>query len=416
MPETAHFVPEVYWVAPFALLLLGLALLPLVAAHFWESNLRKLTVCAVLGLPVLALYVQHHPEALLHTALDYASFIVLLGSLYVISGGVFMDGDLQASPRTNTLFLGLGALFASFVGTTGASMLLIRPLLQTNQERKRVTHTVVFFIFLVSNVGGCLTPLGDPPLFLGYLAGVPFAWTFRLAVPWAATVGAILLVYFFWDVREYGRELRADRREDRLAIRPLRVAGSLNLVLLGGIVLAAAFLKAPWREAAMVGLALASLRFTQKELRAANHFSFGPILEVAAVFAGIFVTMLPALDLLRARGAELGVREPWHFFWAAGALSSFLDNAPTYLTFLALAQGLGLRPDVVGVSHEVLTAISLGAVFMGANTYIGNGPNFMVRSIAEGRGVKMPSFGGYMLYSGAVLIPIFVMVTLLFFR
>jgi Na+/H+ antiporter NhaD/arsenite permease-like protein len=410
------FVPAPAWVLPFALLLLGIALFPLFAPHFWESNLRKLGVCAALGLPVLGLYASHHPAALAHIALDYGSFMVLLASLYVISGGVFMDGDLEATPRTNTVFLGLGALFASFVGTTGASMLLIRPLLQTNQERKHVTHTVVFFIFLVSNVGGCLTPLGDPPLFLGYLAGVPFAWTFRLAIPWAATVGILLVVYYFWDRREHHREKRADLREDRLAIRPLRVAGGFNLLLLGGIVLAAAFLHAPWREAAMVLLAALSLRFTQKELRAANHFSFAPILEVAAVFAGIFVTMLPALDLLRARGAELGVREPWHFFWAAGALSSFLDNAPTYLTFLALAQGLGLRPDVVGISHEVLTAISLGAVFMGANTYIGNGPNFMVRSIAESRGVKMPSFGGYMLYSGAVLIPVFVLVTLLFLR
>jgi Na+/H+ antiporter NhaD/arsenite permease-like protein len=199
-------------------------------------------------------------------------------------------------------------------------------------------------------------------------------------------------------------------------VRPLRIAGKENLALLAGIVLAAAFLKAPWRELAMILLGAASLVRTAKDLRQANHFSFQPILEVAAVFAGIFVTMLPALDLLRARGAELGVREPWQFFWSAGALSSFLDNAPTYLTFLALAQGLKLQPDVVGVSHEVLTALSLGAVFMGANTYIGNGPNFMVRAVAEARGVRMRSFGGYMLYSGAVLLPIFVIVTFVFFR
>jgi Na+/H+ antiporter NhaD/arsenite permease-like protein len=414
--EAAPFVPAVIWVAPFALLLLAIAVLPLFAAHFWESNLRKLGFCAVLGLPVLALYLAHHPEALVHTLFDYVSFIVLLASLYVISGGVFMDGDLEATPRINAAFLAGGALLASLIGTTGASMLLIRPLLQTNRERKHVTHTVVFFIFLVSNVGGCLTPLGDPPLFLGYLAGVPFVWTLRLAVPWLFTVVLLLAIYYVWDGKAHAREAVADRREDRLALRPLRIAGQENLILLLGIVLAAAFLHAPWRELVMISLAVASMVRTQKELRAANHFSFQPILEVAALFAGIFITMLPALDLLRARGGELGVREPWQFFWSAGALSSFLDNAPTYLTFLALAQGLKLTPQVVGVTHEVLAAISLGAVFMGANTYIGNGPNFMVRSIAEARGVRMPGFFGYMLYSGAVLIPVFLAVTLVFFR
>jgi Na+/H+ antiporter NhaD/arsenite permease-like protein len=333
----------------------------------------------------------------------------------VISGGVLLDGDLPATPRTNTLFLAAGSLFASFVGTTGASMLLIRPLLRTNGERKHVTHTVVFFIFLVSNIGGCLTPLGDPPLFLGYLQGVPFAWTLRLAPAWAFTTTLVLLIYYVWDSRAYAEEAPADRREDLLAVRPLRLAGKQNLVFLLGIVLAAAFLQAPGREIAMVGLALASHRRTDPELRRANHFSFHPILEVAVVFAGIFLTMLPALDLLRARGAELGVSEPWQFFWATGALSSFLDNAPTYLTFLALAQGLGQEGQVVGVPHHVLMAISLGAVFMGANTYIGNGPNFMVRSIAESRGVKMPGFGAYMAYSGAVLLPVFGVVTAVFF-
>jgi len=414
--EQAPFVPSPLWVGPFAALLLAIAVLPLFAAHFWESNLRKLAVSAVLGLPVLGLYLVGHPPALVHAGVDYISFMVLLGSLFVISGGVLMDGDLPATPRTNTLFLGAGALFASFVGTTGASMLLIRPLLRTNSERQHVTHTVVFFIFLVSNIGGCLTPLGDPPLFLGYLQGVPFTWTLRLAPAWAFTTGVVLLVYYLWDTRAFAREPEAARRADRLNVQPLRIAGKENLVLLLGIVLAAAYLGAPWREGAMLALAALSLRRTDPELRKANHFSFHPILEVAAVFAGIFLTMLPALDLLRARGAELGVREPWQFFWAAGALSSFLDNAPTYLTFLALAQGQGLAAEVVGVPHHILVAISLGAVFMGANTYIGNGPNFMVRSIAESRGVKMPGFGGYMAYGGAVLIPVFLLVTAVFFR
>jgi Na+/H+ antiporter NhaD/arsenite permease-like protein len=410
------FVPALGWALPFAVMLLAIAVLPLAAPHFWESNLRKLGVAALLSFPVLYLYLRHHPVSLLEAGSDYVSFIVLLGGLFVISGGVFMEGDLEATPRTNAAFLGLGALLASFVGTTGASMLLVRPLLQTNRERKRVVHTVVFFIFLVSNVGGCLTPLGDPPLFLGYLQGVPFLWTFRLFVPWLFTVALLLAVYVVWDRREHAREDPADLRRDFIEVRPLRVAGKTNLVLLGVVLLAVAFLRAPWREAAIVTLSLVSLATTDRELRRANHFTFHPILEVAALFAGIFVTMLPALDLLRARGAELGVRAPWQFFWATGTLSSFLDNAPTYLTFLALAQGLGLTPQVVGVPETILKAVSLGAVFMGANTYIGNGPNFMVRAIAEHRGVQMPSFGGYMLYSLGVLVPVFLVVTLVFFR
>jgi Na+/H+ antiporter NhaD/arsenite permease-like protein len=287
--------------------------------------------------------------------------------------------------------------------------------LSTNSERKHVVHTVVFFIFLVSNIGGCLTPLGDPPLFLGYLQGVPFTWTLRLTPAWLATNAVLLLIYYMWDARAHSREPLTRIKKDRSAIRPLRIRGMENLLLLAGIVASAAMLDAPWRELAMIVLALVSLARTTKSVREANHFSFHPILEVAAVFAGIFATMIPALDLLRASGGELGVREPWQFFWATGALSSFLDNAPTYLTFLALAQGQGLPPEVVGIPHEILVAISLGAVFMGANTYIGNGPNFMVRSIAESRGVRMPSFGGYMLYSGGILLPVFLLVTLVFF-
>ncbi len=414
--DHAAFVPSLIWIAPFATLLLGIAIVPLLLPHFWEPNLNKLIVSAALGVPVLILYLQHAPQALRHTAVDYLSFMVLLGSLFTISGGVLMDGDLEATPLTNTGFLAVGALLASLVGTTGASMLLIRPLLHTNSERRHVVHTVVFFIFIVSNVGGCLTPLGDPPLFLGYLQGVPFAWTLRLTPAWLTTVTILLAVYYCWDRRAYAREPLIALRADKGHVEPLTVAGKENLVLLAGIVASAAFLDAPFREAAMVLLAAISLARTPKSLRDANHFSFHPILEVAAVFAGIFATMIPALDLLRANGAALGVRDPWQFFWATGVLSSFLDNAPTYLTFLALGQGQNLGTDVVGVSHQTLTAISLGAVFMGANTYIGNGPNFMVRSIAESRGVKMPGFGGYMMYSGAVLIPVFVLVTFLFFR
>jgi Na+/H+ antiporter NhaD/arsenite permease-like protein len=414
--QSQGFVPAIVWALPFVGLLLAIGLLPLAAPRFWESNLRKLAVAAVLSLPVLVLYLGAQPQALVHAARDYVSFVVLLGGLFVISGGVMLEGDLEATTRTNALLLGAGAVLASLVGTTGASVLLIRPLLQTNRERKRVAHTVVFFIFLVSNVGGCLTPLGDPPLFLGYLAGVPFLWTLRLFPAWLLVVGLVLAVYVVWDRRERAQEEIADLRRDFYEVRPLRVAGKENLLLLAFVLGAVGLLPAPWRELVIVALASASYVRTDPELRRANRFSFGPILEVAALFAGIFVTMLPALDLLRARGAELGVREPWQFFWATGLLSSFLDNAPTYLTFLALARGLGLSPEVAGVPESILAAISLGAVFMGANSYIGNGPNFMVRAIAEERGVKMPSFGGYMVWSGLVLLPIFGIVTLVFFR
>jgi Na+/H+ antiporter NhaD/arsenite permease-like protein len=327
-----------------------------------------------------------------------------------------MDGDLEATPLVNTLFLALGAAVASVVGTTGASMLLIRPLLHTNAERRYVVHTVVFFIFLVSNIGGSLTPLGDPPLFLGYLAGVPFTWTIRLAPVWTFTTVLLLAIYFIWDTRVHKKEPPERLALDATKIKPLRVVGKENLVLLAGIVAAAAFLSAPWREIAMVALATMSWLRTSEHVHHANHFTLHPIIEVAVVFLGIFATMIPALNLLRARGAELGVNHAWQYFWATGALSSFLDNAPTYLTFLALGQGQNLTPEVVGVPHRILEAISVGAVFMGANSYIGNGPNFMVRSIAESRGIKMPSFGGYMLYSGAILIPVFVLVTLVFFR
>jgi Na+/H+ antiporter NhaD/arsenite permease-like protein len=414
--EHSAFVPSLIWVAPFASLLLGIAIIPLAAPHFWESNLRKLLVSAVLGAPVLALYFTHDTAALVHTGRDYLSFMILLGSLFIISGGVLMDGDLEARPWVNTLFLALGAGLASVIGTTGASMLLIRPLLHTNSERRYITHTIVFFIFLVSNIGGCLTPLGDPPLFLGYLAGVPFTWTLRLAPMWIATTGVLLLIYFIWDSRVHEREPPERLALDATRIKPLRLVGKENLVLLAGIVGATAFLDAPWRELAMVALAALSWFRTSEHIHHANRFTLHPILEVAVVFLGIFLTMIPALSILRERGAELGVRHAWQYFWATGALSSFLDNAPTYLTFLALGQGQNLTPEVVGVPHGILEAISAGAVFMGANSYIGNGPNFMVRSIAESRGVKMPSFGGYMLYSGAILIPVFVLVTLAFFR
>ena len=401
---------------PFAAMLLAIAVCPLWVPHWWESNRNKLLVSAVLGLPVLVLYAIRRPPALLHAAEDYVAFIVLLAGLYVIAGGILLRGDLVATPATNTGFLALGAVLASVVGTTGASMLLVQPLLQTNSERTRVKHTVVFFIFIVSNVGGMLTPLGDPPLFLGYLAGVPFTWTFRLFPHWALMVAALLATFFVLDSVQFSHEPAAALRHDRVRVEPLRVHGGLNAVWLIGVVLAVALFRAPWRELTIVALASVSLWLTPHRIRRDNGFSAGPMLEVAALFAGIFLTMIPALELLRERGGELGVRAPWQFFWASGILSSFLDNAPTYLTFLALGQGLRLPAEVVGVPASILAAISVGSVAMGANSYIGNAPNFMVKAVAEEAGVKMPSFFGYMLYSGVILLPLFVVVTVVFFR
>jgi Na+/H+ antiporter NhaD/arsenite permease-like protein len=404
-----------YTVLPFVAMLLAIAVFPLWVPIWWEHNRNKLVVSAVLGLPVLALYLIRRPDAVLHVAEDYVSFIILLAGLFVISGGVLLRGDLEATPLVNATFLASGALLASLVGTTGASMLLIRPLLQTNRERRHTVHTVVFFIFMVSNIGGMLTPLGDPPLFLGYLEGVPFTWTLRLWPHWLLMVGALLTVYVVWDSMAYAREAPESIRRDRVEIEPLRVSGALNALWLLGVVGAVALLHAPLREIAIAALAGLSLWRTPGAVRRANRFTPGPMVEVAALFFGIFLTMMPAIELLRTRGSELGVREPWHFFWATGVLSSFLDNAPTYVTFLALAQGLGLAREVAGVPASLLTGISVGAVAMGANTYIGNAPNFMVKAIAEEAGIKMPSFLGYMLYSGAVLAPLFVLVTILFF-
>jgi Na+/H+ antiporter NhaD/arsenite permease-like protein len=406
--------PPLYSVLPFAAMLLAIAFLPLALPHWWEPNRNKLVISAGLGLPVLLLYLAREPRVLLHTAGDYVSFIVLLSGLYVIAGGILLRGDLEATPAVNSAFLGGGAVLASLIGTTGASMLVIRALLQTNRERARVTHTVVFFIFLVSNIGGMLTPLGDPPLFLGYLAGVPFTWTLRLWRPWLTMILILLATYFVWDTIQHRRESRAALRLDHTRLQPLRIHGGVNGLWLAGVVAAVALLHAPLREFVILGLAALSLWLTPREIRRANQFTALPMVEVAVLFIGIFLTMIPALELLHLRGGELGVREPWQFFWATGGLSAFLDNAPTYLTFLALAQGLGLPGEVVGVPHSILAAISLGAVAMGANSYIGNAPNFMVKAVAEAAGVRMPSFLGYMVYSGAVLLPLFGLVTLLF--
>jgi Na+/H+ antiporter NhaD/arsenite permease-like protein len=305
------------------------------------------------------------------------------------------------------------------MGTTGASMLLIRPLLQTNAERRYVTHTVVFFIFLVSNIGGCLTPLGDPPLFLGYLRGVPFTWTLSLWPVWLTTVVLLLVVYGVWDTIMHARESPQALRLDRTHLEPLRLQGSSNFLFLGLVVTAVALVPAPWRMLLMLAATGGSLLLGETVARHTNQFTYAPIIEVAVLFLGIFLTMAPALELLDQYGASLGVNTPARFFWATGVFSSFLDNAPTYVTFFETARAqasltLG-GTTVAGVPDSWLRAISLGAVFMGANTYIGNGPNFMVKAITEEAGIKMPSFFGYMVYSGLILMPLFVGMTLLIF-
>jgi Na+/H+ antiporter NhaD/arsenite permease-like protein len=401
-------------IAPFILMLLAIAVCPLTVPHWWESHGHKALVAVLLGGPIAGyLLLQGEPgwTRLQHILLEYAEFIVLLGALYTISGGIVLRGDLQATPLVNACFLGLGALLASVMGTTGASMLLIRPLLQTNAERRYVAHTVVFFIFLVSNIGGCLTPLGDPPLFLGYLRGVPFTWTLSLWLPWLLLVLLLLSVYVVWDSIMHARETPQALQRDRTQIEPLRLHGRRNVLFLGLVIAAVALAPFPWRPMLMLAAVGGALLCDASGARQANQFTYAPIIEVAVLFIGIFLTMHPVLELLAHHGASLGVNTPTRFFWVTGLLSSFLDNAPTYVTFFEAARAQTSPGDagalIAGVPTLWLEAISLGAVLMGANTYIGNGPNFMVKAVAEEAGVAMPSFFGYMLYSMLILLPLF---------
>ena len=428
---------------PFVLMLLSIAVLPLIGRthHWWEFNRHKLIIAMALSVLTMLYYIFFMGWTEMVVAIEhaipgeYVPFIMLLFSLYVISGGINVSGDLRATPLTNTTFILIGTAIASFIGTTGASMLLIRPILQTNAERKYRVHTVIFFIFLVSNIGGSLLPIGDPPLFLGYLKGVPFLWTFNLFIEWLLMSIVLLVIYFIWDTWAYSKEEKKDIIADDTIRRPLRVTGLVNFLLLGGVVFCVALLDPSkpilgtdyhpflfMRELIMLGLAGLSLVITPRGVREANRFDYFAIIEVAVIFVGIFITMQVPLAVLKLKGADLGLDAPWHYFWATGILSSFLDNAPTYLVFFQTAESLTHEPGegiltLVGgeyIRQDLLVAISLGAVFMGANTYIGNGPNFMVKAIAEQEGVRMPSFFGYMFYSGLILIPLFVVVTFVF--
>ena len=441
-------MPDRYAVIPFVLLLGAIALLPLISAteHWWESNRNRFLVAVVLAGVTLLYYLFLYTDASLDKVLlvldhailqEYIPFIVLLFSLYTISGGIRIEGDLRAHPATNTTFIAVGGLLASFIGTTGAAMLLIRPLLETNKERKHVQHTVIFFIFVVCNCGGCLLPIGDPPLFLGYLEGVDFLWTmWALWKPWLAVNAALIAIYFCWDLFFcYPRETTADLRADVTQTRALRITGLWpNALLLLGVVLSVALLDPkkvvpgtdwhPWvylREVVQLALVALSLLLGCKKARAGNKFNYHAIVEVAALFVGIFICMQPALEILGVKGPNLGIDSPMKFFWVTGILSAVLDNAPTYLVFFRTADAqfpagpLATLLDVNAEANAKLIGISLGAVFMGSMTYIGNGPNFMVRAIAEQSGVKMPSFIGYFVrYSVPILIPVLVVATLVF--
>ena len=438
------------WVVPFLGILLSIALFPLTAPNFWHHHFGKTSAFWALAflVPFSATFgIGLAVHEVLHTLLaEYLPFIILLLALFTVAGGIHIGGNLHGTPALNTGLLGLGTLLASVMGTTGAAMLLIRPLLRANDNRRHKTHVVIFFIFLVANIGGALTPLGDPPLFLGFLKGVDFFWTTKAMLWPTLTAALILLTAFYavdrWFYRQPGELLPA--RLDPTPDKAIHVTGKSNFLLLGAI-LACVLLSGLWRpgleiriygtalqlqdvirDSALLTIAWMSWRYTSRTVRRANHFEWRPIGEVAILFAGIFLTIIPAIAMLRA--GDQGVMAPvlalvsdhagmpndMLYFWFSGVLSSFLDNAPTYLVFFNLAGGDA--HVLMGEWATTLTAISAGAVFMGANTYIGNAPNFMVKSIAQARGVAMPGFFGYMAWSTLILLPVFALIAVVFFR
>ncbi len=449
-----HSVPHVdgttlsiLWTIPFAGILLSIAVMPLVAPHFWHNNFGKVSFFWALTFVMPFLIKQGLSVTLyevLHIVLlDYIPFIILLLSLFTISGGIRLKGTLVGTPLLNLIIILIGTILASWMGTTGAAMLLIRPLIRANQHREHKVHVIVFFIFLVANIGGSLTPLGDPPLFLGFLKGVDFFWTTTAMIkPMLFMVVSLLLIFFFLDSKFYNMEDHSKKpsveKNEKLGIE-----GSINFLFLLGVIVAV-LMSGIWnphisftvynveltlpnllRDILLLTLTTLSWKFTLKSLRYENQFTWFPIQEVAKLFAAIFITIIPAIAILRAgtEGALSAIinsvssnGEPvnYMYFWATGILSSFLDNAPTYLVFFNTAGGNAI--ELMGPLHNTLLAISAGAVFMGANTYIGNAPNFMVKSIAEEQNISMPSFFGYMIkYSMPILIPLYILVTFIFF-
>lgn len=445
---------SVWFCIPFAGLLFCIAALPLIRAEWWEAH-QPLVVAFWSLLFLVPFGIQYGAGAALETMLeciinDYLTFIVLLFGLFCVAGNITMDGDLAGSPRVNVILLSIGTLLSSLIGTTGASMLMVRPVIKMNAWRRNRSHILVFFIFLVSNIGGCLTPIGDPPLLMGFSRGVPFFWSLHL-FPVMFLNMVVLLVIFYWiDRKRYCRDMARGRKPD--ISRPgtkIQLRGLHNLVFLAMIITAVVlsgilpdlriFQNAEGQvrgipifgevvlsfpaliEMAMIlAAAWLSFRTTDPEIRKKNHFTWGAIQEVGVLFVGIFVTMQPALALLKGMGASLGLTEPYQMFWVTGVLSSFLDNTPTYLVFLTTAGAAGFTEGMATtlgmVPVQILMAISCGAVFMGANTYIGNAPNFMVKAIADENGIHMPSFFRYLLWSVSVLVPVFLLDTVLFFR
>ena len=427
---------ELWMVIPFVIMLLTIAIAPLVMEHKWEKNRNKFIFTLVISVATTILLASYGlGGAILHNILfDYIPFVMLLLALFVVTGGIHINGDIMATPLVNTFILGMGFIFASLMGTTGAAMLLIRPLLQINQQRTHKVHTVLFFIALVANCGGLLTPLGDPPLFLLYLRGAEFQWFSTMFPEWFTAGILLLCIYMVIDRRFYAKEPADAKLRDLTEQSPLKVLGARNFLYLGMIIAAVLFINKSYipamgeehaplyiaflREIVLGVIVALSLLTTRKAVREANHFSWEPIIEVAILFVGIFVTMTPAMMYLKENATALGLTEAWQFYYSTGALSSFLDNAPTALAFPQVAEGLPIAEGVAtvaGIPEMLLKAISLGAVFFGAMTYIGNGPNFMVKAIAEQEGIKMPSFFGYMFkFSLIVLLPVYILVQLIF--
>ncbi len=427
-----HLIPS-WMLIPFVVQLLCIAILPLTKVGvWWEENSHKLIVSLLLGVPVgIWLCVKGMSHELIHQMVyDYVPFILLLMALFVTTGGICIKGDMKATPTTNTLIMALGWVLASFMGTTGAAMLLIRLLLQTISQRQYKAHTVMFFIAIVANCGGLLTPLGDPPLFLLFQKGAPFGWFMHMIPEWLVTGLILLTIYWLMDSYYYKKEPAHALAADESEQVKVTATGLINIVWLICVVLSTMFINstyipamgeadAPWylkllREWVFIAIIILSVVTTKRKVRSDNEFSWTPILEVACVFLGIFATMTPALMFLRQN--PLPVTEPWQFVYATGSLSAFLDNAPTAMVFHATASTLEATGAVVaGISEVLLKAICMGAVFFGSLTYIGNGPNFMVKSIAEQSGIKMPSFFGYMIrFSLIILLPVFIIVQLLF--
>lgn len=423
--EHAHTVVNPLWIIPFVLLLAMIAVMPFVNGDWWGRNYRYVAI--ILGLTTAGYYFfgLDNGARVLESMHEYVSFISLIGSLFVVAGGVHITIRGRSTPVENILLLAVGAVIANLLGTTGASMLLIRPYLRNNKYRLSPYH-VVFFIFVVSNIGGALTPIGDPPLFLGYIKGIPFFWIMeRMIQPWLLVLVLVLAVFYIIDRRNFARMSAAMREQVRRENDSTKLSGMHNLIFLA-VIIGSVFIEHPvfLREALMIGAAVASYYTTKKDIHVKNHFTFHPIVEVAFLFIGIFLTMLPALDWLSANASQLGISSAGGFYWITGALSSVLDNAPTYLNFLTAALGLaGLEVSNQAHVHQFLAAealhvvaISAAAVFFGAMTYIGNGPNFMVKAIAEHAGVKMPGFFGYIIrFSVPVLLPVFLLVWLIFF-